>query len=252
MKNFFIKMDLNIKTLLQEIFIDISINIKSLSNLRINIKYNNRTILTLIIKDIIGTIGKIIEIENLESSNYLNHTGQLLDKVIILGRSLNVKKIIISGDESKIYFINTDKSKTIIINLYELSLLEYGLTWYNRYGFGFQKEEWEEFISQPLFPFLTAIDYLPENENAFLDPYTNCSISEAFKDIAANLKIISRKDGIYNVIENNVIEYVEYISNCIKYIMKGKNDFYVENDVEYLLTYYTPDIVSYNDLEFIL
>lgn len=213
----------------------------------IKILYKYRIIVNMEIEN------NILNIIHVDKSKYVERTSDLMHKIILFAKNIPcISKIFISGDESKIYFQTNGKDKPYI-NLYQINLLSYGLTWYNRLGFGVQNPEWLSFIKRPLFDFLRNINFVDINSD-ILSKYETASIEEAFKDIILTLK--SFGDDIYDKKE---LMYVYFINNLLEYIMQQDEDennekepFYEKDGKEYLICKYVPDILSYDDVEYVL
>lgn len=199
-----------------------------------------------IIMEIVDNILGLVEIKK---STYTSNTSILLEKIVEFGRTISfIEYVVIEEDESRIYFDKISHKK-LYINLFEISLLAYGMTWYNRNGFGKQNPKWANFIKSSLFDFLESIRFDNIN-NDFLSTYTKSSISDSFKDIILNLKLINNK----KMIESEDIVYIEFICELLRYIFSpmSSDNFYEKDGEMYIQCKYVPDISSLYDVKLVL
>lgn len=248
---------LSIKTLFNEIYSDYNIDIQYKGERKFSILYNNNELFILTFE-----LNNTLEIQGVQG----NHTkiGDILSKLIIFSKVIRefiyLKSITIGGDTSNLNFNTIDNNLYQVTNkrgvksyqnfrleLKYLNIFAYGMSWYNRIGFGDQSIEIKNFIKTPFISYLKEIKY--NDIELWNVKYKDCLICDVFKDIIRNLKLITlQRINKINIVKNDDLDYLLNVRNLLDY-MSSYEDIY-EGTYDDPIYFFIPRINGYPEYIF--
>lgn len=144
-------------------------------------------------------------------------TKEFLLKLVDFAKYINIKKITIGSDGSRLIF--KSNKRTCEIYLKYIFLLKYGQTYYNKIGFGTQNNEWFEFINIKIKD--TKLKDIHELQDS-LDE----KICDYFNNIQQFLLSSSIRDQ-YNLVDEETMSIIVDISKLMIKIFKTEKKMFV-------------------------